>query len=629
MYEQLNKDIIELVGGKENIVSVTHCMTRLRFKLNDRNLTQTEKIKDLDGVIDVVSNDVSYQVIIGTHVPDVYSELTKMLNMGEDSQQSSERPKGIKANLAAGLSAIAETINPFIDVLMAAGLVSAVLSILTLTNVLSTESSTYIIFDSIKSGVFTFLPILIAAGFAKRANISQYLAMALVFPLVMPTIDGVEGLTLFGISLPTVTYSNSFIPALLGVWLLSVVVKLLSKYIPKNLHFFLVPMLSLIITLPLVLFLFGPLGNYIGIGLAAVFDFIMKNFGAWLTTALYAALHPFIMVTGAGAFLVPINLNNLATLGYDPALLPGGLIADVAIAGSLVGYIFRARKAVKSNPSPEKTRELELFGVTALSAGLGITEPGLYGVFLKYRRPFISTAIAAAAGGLISGLAEVKTYGFVWGLASLPTYLTGGVNNLVWMLVALVVAFVLAIAISYGMGIPDADGNDTNTANENKETLSQDRKTTDKKVTLNKIIKGDIVPLASVSDQAFASEALGKGAAIIPIEDEVVVTSPIAGEIVTVFPTKHAYGILTEDGVEVLIHIGIDTVNLDGKYFESFVEAGQKIKTGDRLAKFNASQVRKVGFDPTVMVVITNTKDFLDVIPAGQNADELLYVLLG
>lgn len=625
MYEQLNKDIIKLVGGKENIVSVTHCMTRLRFKLNDRNLTQTEKIKDLDGVIDVVSNDVSYQVIVGTHVPDVYSELIQMLNMGEDSQQSSERPKGIKANLAAGLSAIAETINPFIDVLMAAGLVSAVLSILTLMNVLSPESSTYIIFDSIKSGVFTFLPILIAAGFAKRANISQYLAMALVFPLVMPTIDGVEGLKLFGISLPTVTYSNSFIPALLGVWLLSIVVKLLSKYIPKNLHFFLVPMLSLIITLPLVLLLFGPLGNYIGIGLAAVFDFIMKNFGAWLTTALYAALHPFIMVTGAGAFLVPINLTNLATLGYDPALLPGGLIADIAIAGSLVGYIFRARKAVKNNPSPEKTRELELFGVTALSAGLGITEPGLYGVFLKYRRPFISTAIAAAVGGLISGFAEVKTYGFVWGLASLPTYLTGGVSNLVWMLVALVVAFVLAIVISYGMGIPDVDGNDTKVTESSK---MKAEKANNKKVTLNNLAKGKIIPLSNVSDQAFASEALGKGAAIVPTEDNVIVNSPIAGEIVTVFPTKHAYGILTDEGIEVLIHIGIDTVNLDGKYFESSVEVGQKVKAGDQLGEFDALQIRKAGFDPTIMVVIINTNDFLDIIPATEGTNELFHVLM-
>lgn len=627
VYEQLNKDIIELVGGKENIVSVTHCMTRLRFKLNDRELTQTEQIRNLDGVIDVVSNDVSYQVIIGTHVPDVYAELMKMLNMDGDMQQSSDRPKGIKANITAGLSAIAETINPFIDVLMAAGLVAAVLSILSLTHILSADSSTYIIFDSIKNGVFTFLPILIAAGFAKRANISQYLAMALVFPLVMPSIDGVEGLKLFGIHLPVVTYSNSFIPALLGVWLLSIVVKQLSKYIPKNLHFFLVPMLSLLITLPLVLLVFGPLGNLIGIGLAAVLDFVMKNFGSGLTTALYAALHPFIMVTGAGAFLVPINLNNLATLGYDPALLPGGLIADVAIAGTILGYVFRARKEVKKNPTPEGTRELELFSVTALSAGLGITEPGLYGVFLKYRKPFISTAIAAAAGGLISGLAEVKTYGFVWGLASLPTYLTGGVNNLIWILVAITVAFVLAVIISYGMGIPNVDGKDVNQKNSD-DKVKVANNNSGKKVTLSKVIEGKSIPLTSVMDRAFASEALGKGIAVVPTEDDVVLTSPTSGEIITVFPTKHAYGILTEDGVEILIHIGIDTVNLEGKFFESYVKEGQKVKVGEELGKFDSSKIKDAGFDPTVMVVITNTNDFLDVIPSLTEGNELLQILM-
>lgn len=622
-YQKFNEDIIKLVGGKDNITSITHCVTRLRFKLKDKSKAKTNEIKNTDGVIDVVSNDVAYQIIIGTHVTDVYEELVSMLDMKDSSGGAQEKPKGIKGYLSAALSAIAETINPFIDILMAAGLISAFLTILTLLNVLTTESSTYIIFDSIKSGIFTFLPILIAAGFAKRANISQYLAMALAFTLVMPTIDGVEGLTLFGISLQTISYSGTFIPVLLGVWVLSLIVKLLQRYIPKSLHYFLVPALSLVLTLPIVLFIFGPIGNLIGSGLDAIFVFIMDTFGAWLATAFYAAIHPFIMITGAGAFTVPITLNNLANLGFDQAMLPGGLVADVAIAGSVVGYLILTRIMLKKQKSEEKEREAELFAVTGFSAVMGITEPALYGVFAKYRKPFISTLIGSVAGGLISGLAGVKTYGYVWGLFSIPTYLTGGVNNMVWIIVACVVAFAVSLAMAIILGFPKENKNlvaEESTSETDSEAFGR--------IAVGKVADGEVVPLSSVCDQAFASEALGKGIAIVPTEQITKIYAPVSGEIVTVFPTKHAYGILTKEGIEVLIHIGVDTVNLDGKGFESFVKQGQQIEAGNVMAEVDIKKIKDEDFDPTIMVVVTNTKDFLDVISAGNDTDDSLYVLI-
>ncbi|MFR3685541.1 MAG: beta-glucoside-specific PTS transporter subunit IIABC [Enterococcus sp.] len=622
-YEQFNQEIIRLVGGEDNITSVTHCVTRLRFNLKDQGIAKTEELRNLDGVIEVVPTEGSYQVIIGTQVSEVFEELIDMLNIDLSSDTTTEKKRGFKGLIQGMFTAIAETINPFLDVLMAAGMVGAVLSILTLVGVLSVESPTYIIFDSIKTGVFTFLPILIASSYAKRQNVNPYLAMALTFALVLPSIDGVEGLGLFGFKLQTITYTGSFIPALLGAWLLCVIVKYLNKVIPKNIQYFVVPALSLALTLPIVLVLFGPIGNVIGAGIGLVFDFLRETVGNWLALAFYAAVHPFLLITGAGSFTLPIVLNFVSELGYDPILLPGGFAADFAVTGAVIGCLIRARRDLKKNPTPEKQKEVELFGATGLSALLGVTEPALYGVFAKYRRPFIASTIGSVVGGLIMGLMGVKTYGFVWGLSSIPTYLSGGTLNFVGMLLGIGAAFTIGVVISYSLGF-------SKETEEQVEPVTNNEQTEHKlgKICISKVADGDTIPLNEVSDQAFASGALGKGIGIVPRDQETSIYSPISGKVVTVFPTKHAYGIRTENGVEVLIHIGIDTVNLEGQYFESLVKQDQQIKQGELLAKVDVEKVKAAGFDPTIIVVITNTRDFLDVIPAANNSDELLYVVL-
>lgn len=616
-YEKLNEQIIEFVGGKENIQAVAHCVTRLRLTLKDRAAAKTEEIKELDGVIDVVSNEVAYQIIIGTHVMDVYTEFMAMLGLTPaDNHTHAEKPKGIKGIAGSILVVISETMTSIVEVLLAAGILAGIMAIFTLTGIVSADSPTYMIFDTLRGAVFHFLPVFIAASAAKRLHVNQYLAMVLAVTLLSANIDGVEGLSIFGLQLQTIGYANTFIPIMLGVWFLGLVVKYLNKFIPKSLHYFLVPMLSLVITLPIILIIFGPIGTWIGDGLNAFFNLLMTTVGNWIVVAIYAATQPFLIVLGAANFTYPIVLNFLGTLGYDPIFNAAATISDVAVCGAMVGYFLRAGKG----------KEKQTFGTVSFSALMGITEPAIFGVFMKYRRPFLAVIIGGGIGGTIAGLAGVKTMGMVWGLAAMPTYLAGGVNNFVWMLISVVVAFVIATAVAYGLGIPSEKM--TAEASEDEESMINENVQGLKQAAIGKIAAGEVIALNEVSDQAFASGALGKGLGIIPSESQATVLSPVDGTITVVFPTKHAYGIRTESGIELLIHIGVDTVNLNGQYFESFVTQGQKVRKGEQLAVFEVDKIKEAGFDPTIMAVITNSNDYLDVISANANdADELLTVV--
>ena len=617
-YEKLNKQLIELVGGKDNIKAVAHCVTRLRLTLKDRSLAKTEEIKNLDGVIDVVSNEVAYQIIVGTHVTDVYNEFMAMLGLKPDGEEI-EKPKakGIKGIASSILVMISETMTSIIEVLLAAGMIAGIMAIISLTGLVSKDSPTYMIFDTLRGGVFHFLPVFIAASAAKRMKLNEYVAMALAVGLLSTNIDGAKGLELFGYHLPTIGYANTFIPILLGVWFLSVVTKYLKKIIPSGLQYFLVPALSLVLTFPVILVVFGPIGTLIGDGVSAFFDVLMNTIGNWIVVVLYAAFQPFLIVLGAANFTYPIVLNFLGTIGYDPIIMHAATISDVAVCGAMFGYFLRAKKG----------HQRQMFGAVSFSALMGITEPAVFGVFVKYRRPFLAVIIGGGLGGLIAGLAGVKTMGFVWGLASLPTYLAGGTSNFIWMIISVVVGFVGATAVAYGIGIPKEESEEELEEKEFVEALESNQGL--KQVCIGKIAEGDVVPLSEISDKAFASGALGKGVGIMPVQAEESIISPVEGTVTVAFPTKHAYGIKTKNGVELLIHIGVDTVNLKGKYFESFVEKGQEVKKGDILAKYQADKVKEAGFDPVIIVVVTNSNDYLDVIStSNEQDDELLTVIL-
>ncbi|MBO0448692.1 PTS glucose transporter subunit IIA [Enterococcus sp. MJM12] len=608
-YQDLNTQILELIGGKENIKSVAHCMTRLRFNLNNRDIAKTEEIKNIDGVVDVVSNEVAYQIIIGTHVTEVYNELMEMIGEDKTTMVASAHPKNLKGFVQSILAAISETMTSILEVLMAAGIIAGFMAILSLTGVVSAESPTYMIFDTLRGSVFHFLPVLIAASAAKRAKINPYLAIVLAVTLLSSNIDGAENLAIFGYNLPAIGYANTFIPIMLGVWFLGLVIKYLGKLIPKSLQYFLVPALSLVITLPVVLVVFGPIGTWIGDGLNAFFNLLMNTIGNWSVVALYSAAQPFLIVLGAANFVYPVVLNFLAQLGYDPIFSVASTISDIAVCGAMVGYFLRAVKGSK---------EKQTFGTVGFSALMGVTEPAVFGVFMKYRRPFLAVVIGGGIGGTIAGLAGVKTMGMVWGLTSLPTYLAGGMHNFVWMMISVIVSFGVATAVAYGVGIPQESELTEKNIENNEVAVSNPASL--KQMSISRIAEGTVIPLNEVNDQAFASGALGKGIGIEPASGKVDVFSPVDGEITVLFPTKHAYGIKGKDGMEILIHIGIDTVNLDGKYFESNVAQGDSVKKGQLLGSFDVDKIVAAGFDPTVIVVITNSHDYLDVIPASKSS---------
>ena len=610
-YEKFNQQIIELVGGKENISAVVHCMTRLRFTLKDRSIAKTEEIKNMDGVIDVVSNDVAYQIIIGTHVSEVHAELISMLGMSGETP-APDAPKTKKNPFKAALDLVSESMTPLLEPIIAAGMLAGLMSLVALTGIISAESPTYIVLDSIRSAIFYFLPVFMAMSCAKRLNASPYLAVALAVTLLSGSINEVEGLSFLGFNLPTITYSGSFIPILIAVWFMGHVQTFLKKVIPNMLQYFLIPVFTLVITLPVTLFLFGPISTWIGEGISFLCTLLANTLGNWAVVAFYAAIQPFLIMMGAGNFIMPIVMAFLAEMGYDPLFLAACTISDIAVGGTMLGCFLRAKNA----------KQKQLFGTVSFSAILGCTEPAVFGCFVKYRRPFVCVMIGGGLGGLFAGLMNVKTYTMAWGLAGLPSYIgQNDFNNFYFMIAAVAIGFVAATVAGFILSKPNLLPKDEDAGEEKitetRETVTETVKGLNKEV-LGGAAKGEVVPLAEIQDQAFSSGALGKGAGIRPTANEVY--APVDGEITCVFPTKHAIGIKSDNGVEVLIHIGVDTVQLEGRHFEVKVEQGQHVKRGEQIAAVDFAGIRQDGYDETVIVVITNTQEYLDVIPTSKTA---------
>ncbi|NIZ40174.1 PTS transporter subunit EIIC [Spirochaetales bacterium BR193] len=587
-YEQFNTQLLTLLGGKKNIKSVAHCTTRLRLTLHKSKLAQKKEIEKLDGVIGVVENRIAYQIIIGTQVTDIYNELIQLVGINHPSD-SDGRSKGIKGVVQSIMVVVSETMSSIVELLLAAGLVAGVLTILTMSKVLDANSSTVQIFSAISSATFYFLPILVASAAAKRFGINPYVAIVLAATLLSSGINGAEGLILFGVPLKPIVYANSFIPILLAVWFLALVIKQLQLWLPKALHYFLLSALALSIVLPVTLLFFGPIGEWIGLGISAFLYALSESIGNWFVVMLYAAFQPFLIVFGAGNFVTPIVVHSFATQGYDPIFF-AATISDFGVAGAMLGYFLRAKIQ----------KEKQLFGTVGLSAFMGITEPAIFGAFLKYRRPFLAVMIGGGVGGLLAGLMGVKRTVYAWGLAGLPTYLDGGVRNFIWMMISVIISFVVAGITAYGLGFPKAKEHF-----EDEEGVSIEEPSAIVKI-LEKTAQGEVIPLSMVQDQAFSFGALGKGIGIVPHADTCEVLSPVDGVITLVYPTKHAYGLQTASGTEILIHIGIDTVNLQGKYFDSFVSMGNHVKVGDKLASYQVSKLRKASIDPTIMVVLIN-----------------------
>lgn len=592
-YSELAKVIIDGVGGEENVNSLIHCATRLRFNLKDEGKANANTLKATNGVIDVIQSGGQYQVVIGPAVSDVYRSINDQANFSKGEQAAHSEDNG-KGKVAKVLDTIAGMFVPIVPVMAGAGMIKVIVSLASMFGWLTPQDTTYQFLSLFGDTVFYFLPVILAASAAKKFKTNQYLAMTVGAALISPVFvnmvtaarEAGNGINLFSLPVTLATYSSSVIPIILAVWFLSYVEPIVSKYTPAILRIFLVPMITLLIVLSATFIVIGPIGTWLGDGLNTIVA-AMNTTIPWFVPLLIGATTPLLVITGMHYGIIPIGINMLATKGIDTVAGPGMMVSNIAQGGAALALAF-------------KTKDKALKGLTistGFSAVLGISEPVLYGVNLKYKRPLYAAMFGGGVAGLYLGIMGVGRFAQVPpGLLSIPSYFSADAPNvIVHASIACVIAFVVSFVTSFVLGLPK----------ENIEEVIPTTTVSDD--TIVAVTEGQLVPLENIKDEVFASKAMGDGVAIIPESDTVY--SPVNGKVVTVFPTGHAYGIVRPDGVEILVHIGINTVDLAGEGFRSLVQQGDAVKAGQAIAHFDRQLVSEKGYDTTIMTIITDAKD--------------------
>lgn len=621
-YQKTASEILRLVGGKENVAGVTHCMTRLRFQLKDHKQAQVESIKHLDGVQGVVTKNGQFQIVIGTDVSNVCDAIQKLggFKDGGASAQQAEKSGNIIMRFFGTLTAI---FQPVIPALAGSGMIKALLALLVATHVISNGSQTYSIFYAFGDALFSFMPFILAYSAAKYFACNPFISATLAGVLLHSSFTALntgDPVRLFGfIPVTMVSYGGSVVPILLIVWVQSLIEPWANKISPKAVKIFLAPMITIIGTGIIGVVIAGPLGNLVGQVLAIGFNWL-NDYAGWLIPMLMGAFCPFFVMTGMHYCFAPIQTIQYATLGYGTILGPGMLASNIAQGAASIVVGLRTKN--------KKLKELALSsGFTAL---MGITEPALYGVTLKLKRPLYATVIGGGVAGLYAGLTHLHTYSSTTaGLLALPVYIGGdGFGNVINAVITIVISIVVTSVATLILGFDDPEEEDAAPAP--AEIADQPAPAAkDGKITIASPVKGEVVPLESVKDATFAQHVLGQGAAVIPVEGRVV--APADATVDTVAETGHAIGLHTAEGAELLIHIGMDTVELGGKHFAVKVRQGQAVKKGDTLIDFDMDAIKKAGYELTTPVIVTNTDDYLDVVSVKQGkvsaGDSLITIL--
>ena len=618
-FKQLASTILENVGGKENVKSVVHCATRLRFTLFDSSKANKEVLGKTKGVLKVVDAGGQFQIVIGPDVPQVYQEVVALGNFETSApvEDAKAEADDNRSKLSKVLEGIASIFQPVIPAICGAGLLKAVLALCSVLKWIDTSGQTYIILNAMSDSAFYFLPILLAQSCAKKFKCNQGTAMALAGLLVYPTfialLKGEEAVKIFNlIPVTKATYTSSVIPIILGVWFMSYVEHFVQKYCPKAVKFFFVPFFSLVIGGVVTICALGPIGAWLS-NLIQLFFSWLKGVAPWLVPTVVGITTPLLVMTGTHYGLIPIGTNNLAAVGHDAVVGPGMLVSNVAQGAAGLAVAVRSK-------DPEVKQLASSGGITGV---LGITEPVLYGINLKYTYPLYAAMIGGGVGGLFLGLTGVERFGSGSpGLLVLPVYLpteqameagftmSNFYNAVIGVVIAMVVSFV-SCYIMYG--IWEKKGNTEATETTSTEPTTVQEVVTD---TNDDVIcapcKGEVVALSDVKDEVFSSGAMGKGVAINPSEGKIY--SPCDGTISVFFPTGHAIGLQATNGAEVLIHVGMDTVNLNGKGFTPKAKAGDTVKKGQLLLEVDLDEIKNAKLSAITPVIITNTADMKDVI---------------
>lgn len=571
-YENTAKKILQRVGGKDNVINLVHCMTRLRFTLKDESIVDDEAVKKTKGVMGIMKKGGQYQIIIGNDVGNVFNELNKLGNFSNEVKEVPAKSNEKKNIFTMLMDTISGIMAPVIPAIIGAAMIKVLLTLLPMIGVLSTNGQTYQLLSVIGDGAFFFMPVLIAISASKKFGTNMYYAASIALIMLHPNLITLmntahdAGQTVKFLKYIPVTYASysySVIPIILAVYSLRYVERFVDKITPVVTKNFLKPMLVVLIEAPIALIILGPLGAICGNGLSTVVYAIHDKLG-FIAIGLVAGVYPFVVMAGMHHAFTPIKLGMIATTGYENFICIGELCSNMAQGAASLAVALRSKnKDFK-----------QIAGSSAFSALFaGITEPALYGVTLRLKRPMLGACIGGAVGGLVGGFFQMKCFGIA----------------------TLIIGF---------EDIVDED-DDLDFVEES------DAQLLDNEISITSPVEGKVIPLTEVKDPTFSQEILGKGAAIIP--EKGVVYAPFDGKVDAVFETGHALGLVSEDGVELLVHVGIDTVNLKGKHFTPKKKSGDTMKKGDILLEFDIDKIKADGYDVTTPIIISNTEQFAKV----------------
>lgn len=621
--------ILEEVGGKENISSLTHCFTRLRFVLKDKSKANKEVISNLEGVIQVVEASGQFQIVLGNKVEKIYDELMPMVGELEETNNDNGEKIGIGTKI---LNTVASIFTPTVPAIAASGMLKGILAVaaligLNMYGVDIKTYNTYIILNAASDALFYFMPIILARSAAKVFKTNDYIAMilgaTLCYPAIVDLMTGENPVTLFGIGITQANYVSSVVPIIIAVFVLAYVEGFVKKIMPEVLKVIMVPTLSLLVMVPATLMIFGPIGIYFGNVVNWAYYYIM-GLSPILLGAFIGGIWCVLVIFGAHRAIIPIGINDVAKTGRQNLLAFAGA-ANFSQAGAALGVFLKTKNKNLKTVAASAT-------VTAL---FGITEPAIYGANLRLKKPMIYAVISGALGGALMGWGG--SYGNAFanqGVLTIPVYAEAGTKAFVCYLLGCLIAFGGACIMTVVLGFKDLPEENAKKVQETltdavKEAINDDLVFEDSDLVVDSPVEGRTISLADVPDEVFASGAMGKGIAVYPSKGEIV--APMDATVSVLYPTMHAIGLTLDNGVEMLIHIGIDTVNLDGKFFEKHANVGEHLTKGQRIVSFDMQGIEAAGYDLTTSVIITNSNNYVAIGSTKDNHIEtnsnLLFLL--
>lgn len=585
-YKKSAADILKHIGGEGNVIHVEHCSTRLRFQVVDKSKVNEGELKKVVGVMGVILN-AQVQVVIGNNVIELYDELVKICQPKQDHkiQGEKKKPGALLLEFVVGI------FQPLVPAIAGAGVLKSILILLSTFHIMGTNDGLYVILVSISDATFYFLPLMVAITTATKLNTNKLVALAAVGVLLLPANVALlaEGFTILGISVKNVVYNSQVFPAILIVLFLGLLEKGLNKVSPKAIRVFFVPMVSLAITIPIAFLVLGPIGFTLGEYLTTAILFLYDKLG-FVGIAILSAILPFMIATGMHKAMVPYAVSTYGKLGYEMMYLPASLAHNLSESGACFAVAIKA-----------KNKQMKSVAASAgISALMGITEPALYGITLLNKKVLYSIIASSFITGGVVGFFALKSFVIAGpGLANITMFIDpdNGMNlvyGILGFVLALILSFVFTLLLWKEDGITQEEVALTARSIEENEIYSP--------------IEGEVVELSQVHDELFSNKALGSGMAIIPEKGEL--RAPANGTIKMVFETLHALGMESENGTELLFHVGIDTVELNGQYFENFVKVGDTVKKGDLLLTFDIDKIKAAGYDLITPIVITNTNDY-------------------